>query len=152
MPTPGRLLECIRRAWDGLVQLWPVSRLSNDPLLSGFYHIRNKQSGAFAALPDANEYSDMIALIPHMGLTRGQVVGSAPTIRCKEFGTDGVLLYQWEVVNVAQSRFTIRNVHYRSFSGHGGGHPSNEDSLVGKKSPTQWRIQGVSTRKRRYYL
>ena len=69
------ILECIRRAWIGLVRLWPASKLSSEPLANGFYRIQNKRSGAFAALQDPNRYSEMVALLPHMGLTGGDVVG-----------------------------------------------------------------------------
>ena len=73
MQTRGHLLGYIRRTWAGLVRLWPASRLS-EPLPNGLYRVRNRRSGAFAAIRDANEYSDMISLLPHMGLTGGEVV------------------------------------------------------------------------------
>ena len=41
---------------------------------NGYYFIKNTRSGAFAAVRKADNYSDIIAQLPGMGLQGGDVV------------------------------------------------------------------------------
>ena len=75
IPMPS-FSQRIRRVWPRLIRFWSASGLRTGPLPDGRYRIRNKRSGAFAGLQDANRYSDMISLLPGMGSPGGDVVGT----------------------------------------------------------------------------
>ena len=108
------------------------------------FYITNVHTGAYAALLDDNDRSELVGVTlnlmerPHRG-AEVNICGTFWKIRIQ------VLIPQWWITHMARDQYTIQNANFTSFAGYDS-RPTVDSTILGKwQVVSVWQIRSTPT-------